>query len=70
MDSINIPYKVTSMIDTYEGDWTAAEIDAGLAGEPHRVVHEEWCENTADGRKVITDPERIAQLEAKIKEKS
>lgn len=70
MDSITVPYKISTMIETYEGDWTAEQIDAGLAGEPRLDVHEEWCENTPEGRRTIVDPQRIAELEARIKEKS
>ena len=67
MDNLKIPFKITTMIETYQGDWTADEIDAGLAGEPTRQIVEEWCENTPEGRQTIDDPERVSQLEEGIK---
>ena len=66
MDSITIPYKVRYEEATYQGDWTAEDIDAGHAGTPTVVVHEEWYEPTENGPRLITDGDRIRALEAGI----
>jgi hypothetical protein len=64
MDKINVPYKVTTQIVTFEGDWTAEEIDAGLAGEATRIdTDDTWYEPGENGHVVVTDPARIAELE-------
>lgn len=34
-------WKVHTRVDKYDGDWTAEEIDAGLAGAPYEVVEKE-----------------------------
>lgn len=63
MEEIRVPYKVKSHIATYQGEWTADQIEKGEAGEPSIEVYEQWYENI-DGRAVpITDPLRIAELE-------
>ena len=63
MDNVNIPYKISFMVETYEGDWTSEEIDQGLAGTPRREVQSAWYENTGMGQVEITDACRIAELE-------
>lgn len=64
MEFANVPYKVSTQILTFEGDWTAEEIDAGLAGEPTKVETDEtWYEPSENGPVVVTDPKRIAELE-------
>jgi len=67
MDYTQVPHKVSTKIVTYEGDWTAEEIDNGLAGEPKAIeVFDEWYEPSADGPVRVTDPTRIEELEARV----
>ena len=68
MENIRVPYKAETQVLTFEGDWTAEEIDAGLAGDPTNVeVSETWFEPTEDGPVPVTDPQRIDELEAKLR---
>lgn len=66
MDKVSVPHKVETKIATFEGDWTAEQIDAGLAGEPRIESHVAWYEPTADGPQEVTDPVRIQELEDSI----
>jgi len=67
MDTGRFPYKLDFMIQTYEGDWTAEQIDAGEAPEPTVQSSSGWYEKI-DGVEVeITDPKRIAELEERAK---
>ena len=69
MDQFTVPHKVRTEVATFEGEWTAEEIDAGLAGDPVIESSEEWYEPSADGPVLVTDPERIRELESKLKAK-
>lgn len=67
MDTLKVPYKVAMMIESYDGDWTADEIAAGLAGTPRVDKQETWFENTLLGPVEITDATRIEKLEEAIR---
>lgn len=67
MDGISIPHKVETTIETYEGDWTSEEIEAGLAGEPRVETEIAWYEPTEHGPVKVTDPQRIQELEDNIR---
>ena len=68
-DRWQAPYKATFTVMQYDGDWTAEEIDAGLAGDPVPVSEQSaWYEPTPEGPVLVTDPVRIAELEQKSKE--
>jgi hypothetical protein len=66
MDITKVPYKVRTEVATFEGEWTAEEIDAGLAGESRVEVHEQWFKPSERGPLLVSDPEEIAELEARI----
>lgn len=67
MDRLNKPYRVDTQVLTFEGEWTAEEIDAGVAGEPHESqITSEWYQPTSDGPVQITDAHRIAELEQRL----
>lgn len=66
MDTSKIPYKVEFQVATFEGDWTAEQIDNGEAPEPTIDKHVEYYEPTPHGPKKVTDPSRIAELEERI----
>lgn len=69
MDTMHAPYKVATSIATYGGDWTAEQIDAGEAGDPSGIETDaHWYEETPDGPVEITDPARIAALDAALNE--
>lgn len=64
MEKIRVPYKMGSHIATFAGEWTAEEIDAGLAGEPTSIeIEEAWYEPNGE---LVTDSARIAELERTI----
>lgn len=66
-DILNEPYKVQFQIDTYPGNWTAEEIDRGLAGEPVTEIRSQWFRRNPNGDPIeITNLDEIAKLEAKI----
>lgn len=67
MDTLKVPYKVAMMIESYDGDWTAEEIAAGLAGTPRTDSQETWYENTPNGTVEITEVTRVAELEEAIR---
>lgn len=69
MERVTVPHKVRREIATFKGDWTAEEIDAGLAGEPVVDVKEEWYEPSPSGPVLITDEERIQELEERLAKK-
>jgi len=66
MDNITVPHRIETEVKTFEGDWTAEQIEAGLAGEPRIETHVAWYEPTPDGPREITDADRIRELEASI----
>lgn len=66
MESATVPYKISTSIATYAGDWTAQQIDAGAAGEPVIERHDQWYEPGPDGPVPVTDPARIAALDQQI----
>jgi len=67
MDTATFPYKIDFMIQTYKGDWTSEQIDAGEAPEPTVESSSTWYEKI-DGVEVeITDAKRIAELEERAK---
>jgi hypothetical protein len=67
MDQLAQPYKVATSIVTYGGDWTAEQIDAGEAGDPSGIETDSaWWEPGSDGPIEVTDPARIAALDALI----
>lgn len=66
MDNTKVPYKVRHEVATFQGDWTAEQIDNGEAGEPTIEVDEQWYD---EDHNPIHDPERIAELEESIRQK-
>lgn len=67
MDTITVPYKTAISVRTYLGDWTEDERAAGIAVESQpEIVSEAWYDPTPDGPVEITDPARIASLEARL----
>lgn len=66
MDTMTMPYKIAVAIATYDGDWTAEQIDAGEAGQPAIQTREQWVEPGPDGPVIVIDPVRIAALEQQI----
>lgn len=64
MERASVPYKVEIQVATFEGDWTADQIDNGEAGPPKLERQVDWYEPTADGPRKITDESRIEELEA------
>jgi hypothetical protein len=62
MDKGRVNVKTQLSIATYEGDWTAEEIDAGLAGEPTRIdiVEDESEIDIAS----VTNPDMLRAIEA------
>lgn len=70
MEKITVPYKVETSIATFQGEWTAEQIDAGLAGEPTVETHEQWFEPSPDGPVIITDTTRIRELEETLPKKT
>jgi hypothetical protein len=67
MEKITVPYKVETQVATFQGEWTAEEIDAGLAGEPTIERHVQWFEPSPDGPVEVHDDARIAELEDSIR---
>lgn len=67
MERITVPYKAETRIATFQGEWTAEQIDNGEAGEPFIEVHSDWYEPTDEGFVVVTDPSRIEELEKTIR---
>ena len=67
MERITVPYKAVTQIATFQGDWTAEQIDNGEAGEPTIETFEEWYEPTDEGFVRVTDPSRIEELEKTIR---
>lgn len=65
-DGIMVPYKVGIRIKTFEGDWTQEQIDSGEAIQTDEQFSETWYQPGPDGPTEITDPERIAELEAAV----
>lgn len=69
MEQLATPYKVATSIATYSGDWTAEQIDAGEAGDPTGIETDSaWWEPGPDGPLEVTDPARIAALDATLNE--
>jgi hypothetical protein len=69
MDKLAQPYRVATSITTYSGDWTADQIDAGEAGDPSGIETDaHWYEDGPDGPVEMTDPARIAALNATLNE--
>lgn len=66
MDKFDKPYRVEFKEATYQGDWTAEQIDNGEAGEPVVNTVSMWFENTPQGPQEITDEKRIKQLEDRL----
>jgi hypothetical protein len=67
VDDIKVPYKVEFKVATFEGEWTAEQIENGEAPEPRIDISSAWYEPTPDGPIQITDPVRIQELEDGIR---
>lgn len=69
MDMIRVPFRIDKKIATWDGSYTADQIDSGEAGEPDRVdTSVGWFENIDGVPTEITDPKRIEELERKVSE--
>lgn len=63
MENIKVPYRVDLQVATFEGEWTAEQIDSGEAGKAARTETQSvWYEPTENGPVEITDPERLREL--------
>lgn len=66
-DHWTIPHKGTWTIEKYDSDWTEEQIANGDATPAEVITYDEgWQEAGPDGPVPITDPARIAALDATI----
>lgn len=70
MEKITVPHKIRTEVATFTGEWTAEEIDAGLAGEPTIEAEEAWYEPSPNGPVRVTDEKRIQELEERLANQS
>jgi hypothetical protein len=67
VENIDVPYRIETRIETYEGDWTSEDIASGRAGEPKVQTQEQWYEPTPDGPQLIEDENRINELRKRLR---
>lgn len=69
IDTFTTPYRIDKKIATWDGEWTAEQIDNGEAPSPKLVeTSSTWFENIDGVPTEIIDPKRIEELERKISE--